>query len=300
MKPNQNSRLKKFGVRILVFAASFLFGMLLFRATHAQDAKSLLWKIEGNGLEKPSYLYGTIHAICKDDFFLTEAVKKAQSETALTVLELDMDDPQFMQKMQMHMMNPGMKNISGEFSEEEKKIADDFFSSNYGAGLAQLGILKPFGLLAMVVQKSIPCEGIESYEQVFIKNAKSREVEVLGLETMEFQATLFDGEPMEEQINLVVQSIKDFDKGKEDFARLVKAYKAQDLTAMSKLMLESTEYAQYEDLMLNDRNADWIPKIEAFAKEQPTFIAVGALHLPGEKGVITLLKKEGYKVTPVN
>ncbi|MEQ8476043.1 MAG: TraB/GumN family protein [Fulvivirga sp.] len=299
MKFNREDRFKKIGVKLLVFAASFLFGMLLFRTTHAQEANALLWKIEGKDLKKASYLYGTIHAICKDDFFLTDAVNSAQSETELTVLELDMDDPQFMQKMQTHMMNPGMKNISEEFTEDQKAAADKFFAANYGAGLAQLGILKPFGLLAMVIQKAIPCETIESYEQTFIKNAKNREVEVVGLETMEFQATLFDNEPMAEQISLLMQSIEDAEKGTEDFNRLVKAYKDQDLKAMSDLMLESPEYAKYEDLMLNDRNKDWIPKIEAFVKEQPTFIAVGALHLAGENGVIQLLKKEGYKVTPI-
>lgn len=289
----------KTGIKLLMFSAAFLIGILLSKATHAQSSNSLLWKIEGNDIEKPSYLYGTIHAICKDDFFLTDAVKNAQSETELTVLELDMDDPQFMQKMQTHMMNPGMTNISGEFTEDQKAAADKFFAANYGASLAQLGILKPFGLLAMVIQKAIPCEAIESYEQTFIKNAKNREVEVMGLETIEFQATLFDKEPMAEQISLLMQSIEDAEKGAEDFNRLVKAYKAQDLKSMSDLMLESPEYAKYEDLMLNDRNKDWIPKIEAFVKEKPTFIAVGALHLTGENGVIELLKKEGYNVTPV-
>lgn len=299
MKTIKSNRYIKSGTSAAVFILSALLSFFVFDTAKAQESKSLLWKIEGNGLEKPSYLYGTIHAICKDDFFLTEAVNKAQSETEQTALELDMDDPQFMQQMQMNMMNPGMKNIASEFSEDQKKVTDEFFAANYGAGLAQLGIIKPFGLLAMVIQKSIPCDATESYEQVFIKNAKSREVEVVGLETVEFQTTLFDKEPMADQIHLLVQSIKDFDEGQEDFNKLVKAYKNQDLAAMSALMLESPEYAKYEDLLLNNRNEDWIAKIEALTKEKPTFIAVGALHLAGDKGVIALLKKEGYKVTPV-
>lgn len=300
MKLNRETKIFKIGVRLFVFAASFLFGMLLFRTTHAQEAKSLLWKIDSNGLEKPSYVYGTIHMICKDDFFLTDAVKKAQTETELTVLELDMDDPQLMMRMQQGSINEGMKNISSELTAEQKEIANAFFKANYGADLSQLGIIKPFALLSMVIQKSLPCTTPESYEMTFVKNAQDRDVEVLGLETVEFQTSLFDNEPMSSQIKLLITSISEFEEGKEEFTKLVEAYKNQDLKALQQIMADSPEYAEFEDLLLGDRNKAWIPKIEDFMKEQPTFIAVGAMHLAGEEGVIALLRKEGYEVTPVN
>ncbi|MEQ8244305.1 TraB/GumN family protein [Fulvivirga sp.] len=299
MKFNREDRFKKIGVKLLVFAASFLFGMLLFRTTHAQEANALLWKIEGKDLKKASYLYGTIHAICKDDFFLTDAVNAAQSETELTVMELDMDDPQLMMKMQQNSVNAEMKNISSEFTDEQKEIANAFFKANYGADLSQLGVVKPFALMSMVIQKSFPCTEMESYEMTFVKNAQDREVEVLGLETVEFQTSIFDNEPMAAQIKLLVTSISEFEEAKEDFAKMVESYKKQDLKALKQLMADSPEYADFEDILLNDRNADWIPKIGKFAAEKPTFFAVGAMHLAGEKGVIALLKEKGYKVTPV-
>ncbi|MEQ9164656.1 MAG: TraB/GumN family protein [Fulvivirga sp.] len=299
MKFNREDRFKKIGVKLLVFAASFLFGMLLFRTTHAQEANALLWKIEGKDLKKASYLYGTIHAICKDDFFILDAVNKAQSETELTVMELDMDDPQLMMKMQQNSVNAEMKNISSEFTDEQKEIANAFFKANYGADLSQLGVVKPFALMSMVIQKSFPCTEMESYEMTFVKNAQDREVEVLGLETVEFQTSIFDNEPMAAQIKLLVTSISEFEEAKEDFAKMVDSYKKQDLKALKQLMADSPEYADFEDILLNDRNADWIPKIGKFAAEKPAFFAVGAMHLAGEKGVIALLKKEGYKVTPV-
>jgi uncharacterized protein YbaP (TraB family) len=299
MKLNQNNRLKKIEVRLLVFAASFVFGMLLFRTVHAQDANSLLWKIEGNELEQPSYIYGTIHAICKDDFFLTDAVNKAQSETEQTVMELDMDDPELMTKMQQNSVNEGMKNIVGEFTDEQKEVANAFFKANFGADLSQLGIVKPFALMAMVIQKSFPCSEVESYEMTFVKNAQAREAEILGLETVEFQTSIFDNESMSSQIQLLMTSITEFEEGKEEFIKMVDSYKKEDLKALRLIMTDSPEYAEFEDILINDRNADWISKIGEFALDKPTFFAVGALHLPGEKGVIALLKQEGYKVTPV-
>ncbi len=299
MKLNREHKLFKIGVRLLVFTASFLFGMFLFRATHAQSPQSLLWKIEGKELKKPSYIYGTIHAICKDDFFLTDAVNKAQTETEQTVLELDMDDPQLMMKMQQNSVNAGMKNIADEFTDEQKEIANTFFKANFGADLSQLGIVKPFALMSMVVQKSFPCTDLESYEMTFVKNAQDREVEVLGLETVEFQTSIFDNEPMSAQIKLLITSIAEFEDGKEDFTKMVESYKKQDLQALKQIMTDSPEYADFEDVLINNRNADWIAKIGTFAKDKPTFFGVGALHLPGEKGVIELLKKEGYTVTAV-
>ncbi|QSE97344.1 TraB/GumN family protein [Fulvivirga lutea] len=292
-------RIKNLLTKTVIFILSFFIGMFLARVTRAQDAKTLLWKIEGKELKEPSYLYGTIHMICKDDFFFTKTMQSKLNETEQTILELDMDDPQFMAKMQQGSLNNGMKNIASEFSEEDKEVVDTFLKANYGAGLAQLGIVKPFGLLSMVIQKSVTCEAQESYEQNFVKNAQEREVELLGLETVEFQTSLFDNVPIKDQIKLLVTSIKEFEEGQEDFKKMVAAYKAQDLIKLKKLMDESPEYTQFEDLLINNRNTDWIAKIEKHAKEKPTFFAVGAMHLAGEQGVINLLKKEGYQLTPV-
>ncbi len=299
MKKLRIVAMRKVLINTLLFAMSFGAGMFLAKAAKAQDTKSLLWKIEGNELAKPSYLYGTIHAICPEDFFLKESVKEALKNTDQIVLELDMDDPQFMMKMQQNMMNPGMSNISDQFSEEDRKLVNDFLIANFGANLDQLGIVKPFGLAAMVIQKTISCDKPESYEQVFIKNAAEREIELIGLETIEFQATLFDDEPMEDQIKMVVDGVKEFEDGKDEFKQLVEVYKTEDIVELQQLLADSPQFASFADLLVFDRNKNWIPKITQITRETPSFIAVGALHLAGENGVINLLKKEGYKVTAI-
>ncbi len=290
-------KIKNIVVKGLVFVLSFAFGMFLAKATKAQDVNALLWKIEGNGLEAPSYLYGTIHAICQEDYFMKESVKEALDNTGQIVLELDMDDPQFMAKMQKNILNAGMKNISPEFNEEDKALVNEFLKANFGADLTQLGIVKPFGLVAMVVQKTIQCSEMASYEQEFIKVAAEKEVELIGLETVEFQTSLFDNEPMEVQIKMLVDGIKDFEEGQEEFKKMVDYYKAEDLEGMQMLVADSPQFAGFEDILLTNRNKDWIPKIGDIVKDQSSFIAVGALHLPGENGVISLLKKAGYSIT---
>lgn len=274
-------------------------GFLFITQAFSQNEKSLLWKIEGKGLKEPSYLYGTIHAICKDDFSISPATKTALENTKQTVLEIDMDDPTMMTRAQQSMLNPGMKNISDQFTEEQRTITNNFLKANYNADLNQFGVMKPFGILSLVMLKSIPCETFESYEGTFVKDAADRKREVLGLETIEYQMSLFDDVAMTEQIDMLVESIKSVDDDKTEFKKLVAAYKAQDLQELFTLMQDSPQFAKFQEIMLDKRNQNWIPVIEKLIAEKSSFIAVGAMHLPGEQGVITLLRKAGYKLTPV-
>lgn len=297
-KPKKLDRLIS---KTLLFVASFLFGMLLSRTVHGQAEKALLWKISGNGIEQPSYLYGTIHIICKEDFKISDEVEAALKSSKQIVLELDMDDPQLMTQMSQYSLNKGMANISSEFSAGELKMMNAFFQTNYGADLSQLGILKPFTMLSMIIVKSLPCPPTEvaSYEQTFVAKAAELQVPLNGLETVAFQMSLFDEVPMADQIKMLVETVSDQDKNLQEFNQMVAAYKAQDLKQLYSLISESPQYAQYNDLLLTNRNISWIPKIKTIVNERTTFIAVGAGHLGGEKGLISLLKTEGFQVTPI-
>jgi uncharacterized protein YbaP (TraB family) len=286
----------------LLFVTSFFFGILLARTVHGQEDKALLWKISGKGIEQPSYLFGTIHMICKEDFKIDAQVESALKSCKQIVLELDMDDPQLMTQMSQYSLNKGMVNISSEFEPEDLKVMNTFFQSNYGADLSQLGILKPFAMLSMIIVKSLPCLPTEmaSYEQTFVTKAAELSVPLNGLETVAFQMSLFDEVPMADQIKMLVETVSDKDKNLREFNQMVAAYKAQDLKQLYSLISESPQYAQYNDLLLSNRNISWVPKIKNIIKEQPTFIAVGAGHLGGEKGLINLLRSEGYQITPMN
>jgi len=87
---------------------------------------------------------------------------------------------------------------------------------------------------------------------------------------------------------------------KADLATLDSIHVAEDLDGFFKMASESEDMtAEFSNLLLDQRNKNWIPEIGKFAIEKPTFFGVGALHLPGENGVINLLRQEGYTVTPV-
>lgn len=283
------------------FFRNFLFTVLLILSgigsLKAQES-SLLWKVSGNGLEKESYLFGTIHLICKEDFLMDDRILEAFDKSDKLVMELDMSDPQLMAKLQQVSMNPGMKNIQAELIPEDAEILDEFLTKNYGAGLAQLGILKPFVLSSMALMKTIPCDETESYERFFTGKSTESQKPILGLESPEFQIGIFDQIPMGIQISELVKMLKE-DSGTEDFNQMTEIYLSEDVESLYEMMNSEGMMLEYSELILDNRNKSWIPILEKEMQSSSLFVAVGGGHLGGENGLISLLQNAGYQVEPV-
>jgi uncharacterized protein len=271
----------------------------LFPAIAQQPLEnSLLWKISDNGLEQPSYLFGTIHVICPEDFKMDERILSALQSSKKIVLELNMSDPMLVQEMQQNSMNADFYNIQNEFDPEAQAALDAFLSDNYGMGLAQMGIMKPFILSTMVLMKQLPCETPDSYELFFTNKSQEWKIPMEGLETATYQISLFDKIPLERQIADLSNMILT-DASAEEFKGMVDAYTAEDLGKLQEMITADGLTGEYGAILIDQRNLDWIPKIEQLIKQESTFIAVGAGHLPSEKGVIQLLRNAGYTVEPV-
>jgi uncharacterized protein len=267
---------------------------------HAQPTagNALLWEISGNGLSKPSYLYGTIHMICAKDFFLSEQLKQKFSSTSKLYLEIDMDDPSMNMKMlQLSMLKD--KRLKDFFTENDYSKLNNFFKDSIGMPLTFLGTMKPFVLFSIITLKTLPCEKQESYEMTFVKMAKDQGKEVLGLETVEDQIKVFDEMPDTTQAQMLMSYVNNFDEQKKEFSKMIGFYKNQNLDSLYEQITSSPDIAGSEDALLYNRNQNWIPIIEKATKEEPVFFAVGAGHLAGDKGVINLLRKKGYTLTPV-
>lgn len=274
---------------------------------------SLLWEITGNGLEKPSYLFGTIHIIGEEDYFWTDIMEEKFQASELLVLEIDMENPMAMMMSMMKdmMMKDGM-TLKKLLTEEEYKQVDEYFTAKMGMSVSMFNRFKPIFTSMIISQmgagdaegkpSAMGMEGSKSYEMELIEKAKKREVEVEveGLETAEYQISMFDSIPYTEQAVMLMQAVNGEGDSSEDMMEeMVELYKKQDLEGLYKIISGSEDLGDYEDLLLVTRNKNWIPKIKEFSKEQPTFIAVGAGHLPGENGVINLLKEEGYTLKPL-
>ena len=267
---------------------------------NAQELEnSTLWKIEGNGLEHASYVFGTIHITC--DATIENDVKKALDETTQIVLEIDMDDPAMTSKMMGGMYMKNGQKISDLVTEEEFAIIDALITKEVGMPLKMVETIKPFFLIAMLYPKMIDCP-IQSFEQELIKIAVEQEEEINGLETIEDQMQVFEDIPYKDQVADLLKTAKDnLASDKETFKKMLDLYKAENISAIVDMMDddENSSLAQHQDKLLENRNKNWISKISDYSKEQPTFYGVGAGHLAGEFGVINLLKDAGYTVTAV-
>ena len=140
-------------------------------------------------------------------------------------------------------------------------------------------------------------------EQVIMQEAKIYKKKINGMETMSYQAGVLDSIPYKLQAQQLLSYIETAGKdsiGDKQMEDMFKAYNNQDLQKLEELMIETDAgMAGFTDILLYHRNQNWVKKLKTLLPQKSILVAVGAGHLPGEKGVINLLRKEGYKVTPV-
>ena len=274
-------------------------------AAPAVAENSLLWRISGNGLAAPSYLYGTIHMIAKDDFFLTDSTRAFIDRAGQVTFEIDMEDMNNIVTQLSLLMDAMMddgQTLRDLLSEEDYKIVKAHFDK-MGLPLMFLERMKPMFLTVFTGMDMSPqamsSGEMVSYEMEILKIAEGQNKEIGGLETAQFQMSMFDSIPYQAQASMLVESIKSANAGEEEFAKMVELYKKQDIAGMTTMMGEDDGIGEYEDLLLVQRNKNWIPVMGKMMAERPTFFAVGAGHLGGKTGVVALLRKEGYAVAPV-
>jgi hypothetical protein len=257
----------------------------------------LLWKIEGNGLESPSYLYGTVHAVCPDKLAITDQMKEAIESSEQLVFELDFDEENIMAKMQAGMMMKDDLALTDLIEESDYQIVEKYFKDSLGMPLAALSRMNPTFLGTMTWIDVLNCTPT-SYELEILKFADGREV--LGLEELDEQLSYFDKISLQTQAEYLVASIVDLDRTYDEINKLNKAYADQDINQLFTSVYEGLkDIEQGEYYLLEVRNEKWIPRIDEMIRDKSSFIAVGAGHLGGEIGVIELLRKQGYSVNPV-
>ena len=147
--------------------------------------KSLLWEISGNGLSKSSFLYGTIHMICGNDYFLSEKTKKAFNATESLFLEIDLSDPNelvFMQKAAM-----SAEPLSKKLTAKQLSDLDIILRQITGMTIQQVDNYSMLTVLSLISMKSFGCENLKFYEMEFIGLAKESKKSIGGLETIEAQ-----------------------------------------------------------------------------------------------------------------
>jgi len=260
---------------------------------------SLLWEISGKGLEKPSYLYGTFHLMCKDDIHISSNLKKAMSASEKLYLEMDLDDPANTVGALMFMNMKDGKTLREYYTPEAYARVKQFFLDSLKASLQMFERMKPSFVSAMLYPLMMPCKKISGVEEGLMALAKTQSLPIEGLETIAFQSTLFDAIPEADQANEMLNTIDSIDKYKIQFAEMLKTYQSQNLASIEASFSNEPGFEKSKSSLLDNRNINWVKQLKNIMEENPVFIGVGAGHLCGDAGLIALLKKEGYTLKAI-
>ncbi len=276
--------------------------LLLLCSQVALCQNSILWEIKGNGIQSPSYLMGTLKFIGEKEFYLpAEAVSKLKS--AKTFAIEDQVDHKAQLELNKAVHFPQGKSLSTELAPADYEKVQKFFEKEFRIPKAKFdkdyAHLIPLALSINMTRMALG-ESVKYYDIELLKLAKKNKLETYSLEPIERESAAIQAFPMPDQEAALLHSVSNFEKQKSEYKNLEDAYVRGDLDKVFEYSLHPTENNPiFIEEFYNKRNLEWLPKIEKMIKTKSSFVAVGVSHLEGEKGLLNLLKQQGFTVTPI-
>jgi len=270
----------------------------LFNAPDADakgGPKTLLYKVSGNGLDQPSYLYGTIHMGDEKILDFKKPVMPAFESCEVYAMELDPG------KLDMQVMLETMqlkdRKLEDFFTDEEWEQLDSYFQTNFKSPVSTFNEFSPFYVQTLIMQSQMGAKMGQAVDMHFYNQAQKRGMEVVGIETLDEQLSAINGLSDEDQKQMLMDALDaDF---KQSMKQMMKWYRKGDLEKLQSYEEDEGYGNDFEAKMIVDRNKVMAERVIPLMKKQSTFIGVGALHLPGDEGLIGLLRSAGYQVEPI-
>ena len=282
--------------------------LLLAVAAQAQ----LLWKVSGNGLGRPSYIFGTHHMAPATMIDQIKGMDEAISGCDIVVGEVEKDSltsPEVQARMAQDMIAPLDSTLDILLTTEEYRVVEKVFDKYFGTmgvKLSQMKSLKPSAIStqmqAMQALKYFPNFDATNLIDVAVQQrANDAGRPSVGLESVQEQIDLLFNGPLTEQAKGLVESCKQDEFFQVQSAALVDAYMSQDLDKIQTVMTDATMGGSEEamEALIYNRNRLWAAKLVEMMPERACLVCVGAGHLPGDQGLLQLLRERGFTVEPV-
>ena len=266
------------------------------KLTYADDDKSIFWEISGNGLKKPSFLYGTIHIQDKRVFQFDKQVTKAFAACDAYAMELKMDDINPLEMASMLIMKDTTLDML--LTEGEMQELDDSLQAKMGASAQLFNTMKPFFVSSQFSLTEGKKEMSKPLDLYLDSIAKAEKKIRIGIEEFKDQLGVIDEIPLQTQADLLMGVVRDT-SNQDLLEDMIATYLSGDVEKMLTMGDEDLMPEGFTENFLNKRNRKMANRIAAISQEQTTFNAVGAAHLGGEQGVVTLLRKKGYTVRAI-
>ena len=267
----------------------------------AAPTRNFLWKATGK--QGVVYLVGSVHLLTKDFYPLSPALDVAYKASDLLVEEVDLGDL-LSTGTQMQMLSRGLLT-GGQTLEKVLTPATYALLSKrlgaVGAPVEALSRMKPWMIALTLEALEWQKAGFDAdlgLDRHFYDKAKQDGKTVQGLETIDYQISRFDEMPMALQDHLLAETINGIDTEQSNMSKLIESWRTGDAPAVERLVLKDLQNEpQLYQRLLVERNQNWLPKLEVlFSRKDPAFVVVGAAHLIGPHGLITMLKAKGYTV----
>lgn len=288
--------------------------ILLIVAIAVAAQAQLLWKVSGNSLGRPSYVMGTYHFAPSSMIDKIPGMEQAFNGCDVVIGELEKESmvgPEAQALAAQAMMAPADSTLDKLYSPEDYAIIEAVFNKYFGSmgvKLSQMNVLKPMAIStqmqAMQAIKYFPSLNPNDLIDVAVQTrANEMGRPSMALETIEEQIDLLFNAPIAYQAVGLLESCKNDDKFTQLSTALVEAYMAQDLKRIETVLNDpelNGEGADEEmEALLYERNRNWIQKLAAIMPERACLVCVGAGHLPGDQGLLQLLRDAGYTVEPM-
>ena len=276
----------------------------------------LLWKISGNGLEKPSYVFGTHHVAPASMLDSIPGFNQAIADCDVVYGEVEKEGlvgAETQQKMLAMITAPADSTLSTVLDAKTIAAIDSIFKDFSGgmAGAAQLEPMKPAFVetqLALIATMKLfpnfnPAEQIDISIQT---RAAQLGKPTGGFESADFQLDLLYGASISQQARDLTKTVTNFHKTKQSSLTLADSYKHQDLNALYSAMMKELDEEDYTpeekkirfEKLFTSRNKNWAEQLNTLMPQKSILVVVGAGHLPGDDGLLDLLKRKGYTVEP--
>tara|TARA_B110000438_G_scaffold262764_1_gene274302 strand:+ start:252 stop:1118 length:867 start_codon:yes stop_codon:yes gene_type:complete len=265
-----------------------------------QEYKGLFWKVYGNNLSDTSYLYGTMHTQDERVFQFKDGVLDAFNSSKIYAMELNVDSINHAALLQELIMDSSA-SLKTLLSDSNYNLVDQYFRDSLAISLFLFEKISPIYTAQLIAMKDLGKQQKDALDLFFHNEAKKQGKKIIGLEKMSEQINAINSIPYKNQAEELVNAVNKAKNSKQnELETLIAFYVQGDLDTLLALTTQNNTNNEIntiiETVFILKRNQNMAERCEKYLKENSTFIAIGAAHLPGENGVIELLRKKGYKV----
>ncbi|MFN9495835.1 MAG: TraB/GumN family protein [Bacteroidota bacterium] len=270
--------------------------------TTYKTEKSVFYEISGNGLRKSSWMFGTMHLLTQRYIDSLPLVMDRFNTCTQVVGEIVLDSNAAPKMLSAALLKE--KNLKDILPEQVYQKTNDWLKELSGYDLTLFNTINPMFIqisLLQMIQSTYYSDtsGSMLMDDYYQKRGAKEYKEVIGLERIDDQIqALFSQFSIDRQTELLTEFVSDKNKSIRELGEMTQLYRKQQLDDLEKLMYDETYKENEINVLLYDRNQKWVEQLPTLMMRAPSFIAVGALHLAGERGLVNLLRQKGYTVTP--